>query len=991
MSFTEPSLNDALAEVLGEKIGHWTITSEHKRVIRGQARKQPDIIVRSPGRTTVVIENEFSPASDVEAEASGRLGLVLDPSGEEIRSVIALVSDAALKNCRTARDARRHIPEVQFCFALHSPEVRFPCSGYLRGNIDDLVWFILHAGTPADTLERAVRTLDSEVHSAISILEETAGSNPDTLIRFARLLKQDFADDAFTSRKAQVRSIRQAFGIIATVMLNAMMYQQRLAESTHAVRNLARLRTDGDLNQTGVLSEWSRILDINYFSIFDLARNLLREINHPHMATRLVRRLAQGTDALTQEGVISSEDLSGVVFQRFITDRKYLATFYTRPQSAALLAHLAIPSRSEPSAYRTLRLADLACGTGTLIHAAYRRLAILEELAGGDPKADHPHMMAKGLTAADIVPSAAHLTASMLSSVYPARTYEDTRVLIPQYGRMWEDDTREAKKKSEVRLGSLELMSQEARLRLLLPTASKHQKVSGRGERLTTLSDVTPHASQDVVIMNPPFTRAGSDWDYEGQHVKQYRGLGTTKKEQQLMAKRQTALFRNTCFHGYAGLGSAFVALADKMIKDSGVLAFVLPLTVTVGSSWQKVRDMIRDGYGDLTIVSIADEPDSNRSFSADTGMAEVLLVAKKGGQRSARFVCLNRPLDSTLLAHAVAQAILSCAPQRIDGSLTGGTQIKVGDDLVGSALTVPWAELQMWNVVGIRDLLLAQIMHHLAQGVVSLPTLGKFKIPVCKVDDLAVIGMNDINVAGGKYAPFTKGPLSRFPIYSVLWNHDADRERGFMVRPDYELRLKDGMEAKAEKVWSMRSHAHFSRGTRFTSQSLTACFSPEPCLGGRAWPTVQMKTRAHEAAHVAWANSTLGCMLHWYWGNRQQTGRASFSVTKYPRLPTLDVRHLSKRQLDRGMAIVERFSDGRLLPMNEAHVDDARHHLDRAVLVQMLGLPEDIMEPLKIVRNRWCAEPSVHGGKKTRLRKTVSDKSDLRVLMAAEERHPYG
>ena len=42
-------------------------------------------------------------------------------------------------------------------------------------------------------------------------------------------------------------------------------------------------------------------------------------------------------------GVSQSHDLSGTVFQRLIADRKFLATFYTRPESAALLAHLAIP------------------------------------------------------------------------------------------------------------------------------------------------------------------------------------------------------------------------------------------------------------------------------------------------------------------------------------------------------------------------------------------------------------------------------------------------------------------------------------------------------------------------------------------------------------------------------------------------------------------------------------------------------------------------
>ena len=35
-------------------------------------------------------------------------------------------------------------------------------------------------------------------------------------------------------------------------------------------------------------------------------------------------------------------------------------------------------------------------------------------------------------------------------------------------------------------------------------------------------------------------------------------------------------------------------------------------------------------------------------------------------------------------------------------------------------------------------------------------------------------------------------------------------------------------------------------------------------------------------------------------------------------------------------------------------------------MLIDLLGLPEDIMEPLAMLRRQWCAEPSVHGGKGT-------------------------
>ena len=57
------------------------------------------------------------------------------------------------------------------------------------------------------------------------------------------------------------------------------------------------------------------------------------------------------------------------------------------------------------------------------------------------------------------------------------------------------------------------------------------------------------------------------------------------------------------------------------------------------------------------------------------------------------------------------------------------------------------------------------------------------------------------------------------------------------------------------------------------------------------------------------------------------------------------------------------------LLPANEAYQDPVRADLDRAVLVRLLGLSDGIEDSLRLLRNQWCAEPSVHGGKDTRIR----------------------
>ena len=64
---------------------------------------------------------------------------------------------------------------------------------------------------------------------------------------------------------------------------------------------------------------------------------------------------------------------------------------------------------------------------------------------------------------------------------------------------------------------------------------------------------------------------------------------------------------------------------------------------------------------------------------------------------------------------------------------------------------------------------------------------------------------------------------------------------------------------------------------------------------------------------------------------------------------------------------ILNRFRERAFLPANEAYRDAVRQDLDRAVLVDMLEMSTDLLDPLATLRLRWCSEPSVHGGKGTR------------------------
>ena len=90
-------------------------------------------------------------------------------------------------------------------------------------------------------------------------------------------------------------------------------------------------------------------------------------------------------------------------------------------------------------------------------------------------------------------------------------------------------------------------------------------------------------------------------------------------------------------------------------------------------------------------------------------------------------------------------------------------------------------------------------------------------------------------------------------------------------------------------------------------------------------------------------------------------------TITQLPELLSPDVRQLTRDQIARSQKIFTDFLDYEFLPANEAYRDPARQAFDQAVLVDLLDLPESMLESLAVLRRQWCAEPTVHGGKSTR------------------------
>lgn len=965
MPIIENQLNGRIATLLGNLDRRWTVRGENTGAFEGRAAT-PDILVTQRAASPVVIENEYLPAYTVENEAASRLGASLDFSvvnaSGRIDSAICLRSPIDIRGCDNLNQVDEMLQRgIRLEYALLTGQdstsyERFPETGYITGNLRDLAAFIDQAAVPAAAVEKAVDNLQAGVRVVAGILMEAVELTQGTDEAIATTLKQDF--DEQTAR------------IAATIMINAVVFHQNLA-GQHGIRSLTQIMAERDGTQLTMIREWDRILDINYWSIFHVARELLVNINPPFYAGDMLAVMVETANRLRD--VAQSHDLAGSVFQKLIADRKFLATYYTRPETAALLAHLAIPDGdqwSDPDKTRAFQVADYACGTGTLLHAAYRRINRLHRLAGGDPAQLHGYMMGNSLTGCDVLPSAAHLTASMLSSAHPGDVYDKTRTVVTEYG-----DTEDG----GVSVGSLDLLNGRTAIRALL-SVTQSSVVTGAGEIPAQLNVEMPMASQDLVIMNPPFTRAGSDWEGDqraSDSVKPFRGLSNDLETQTKMSATVRRYAQGTCAHGYAGLASHFLALADKMVKDDGTIALVLPLTAMHGTSWGKARDLIRKHYGDITVITIAASSDDDRSFSADTGMAEALLICRKSVDAirgRGRFVSLGqRPrseMEAGEIGRALYQLMSDAALRTLEAGPYGGNRLVIGQSELGEVLGAPLDE-GPWSVAGVADYGVAQTAHQLAQGRVWLSSMAEAHapvIPVNTVGDVCQVGLHDANIVGrGSQAAFVRSDYSESATFPLLWGHDADRERSLIVSPDSQGRVQIGKEERSQIIWETRSHAHHNRDFRFNSQSLAIAFTERQTIGGRAWPSVQFASRAQEITYSLWGNSTLGLLLYWWHSSRQQSGRGSMPISAVRTMPTLDITQLTADQLAVAESIFGDMSGAEFLPANESYRDDRRKELDRRVLIEMLELPEGILEPLDLLRLKWCSEPSVHGGKGTR------------------------
>ena len=992
----EQTINTSLGEVLQFLGRGWSVRSEHIGKIF-QEGGRPDILIEKQDGWPIVIEAEVGNHRQAEIEAQSRLGNCLVFSGTVIHAVIALVYPSELREYQGSA-LREVLKEVTLEYSLFTTEAdgsvsRFPKAGWLSGNVSELIVLLHRSSIPSWRIEALADTLELGIVRANGLFSLTHTHGSTLGKRIASFLGQSDDKEGQTRRMAM------------TVVVDALVFHAALSESEmevqtdppRSVRSPTELRQKGEFQPTQVLDEWELILEVNYWPIFHTAGEIIR-ILPTKLAASILGILWETAEELIVGGVTKSHDLTGIVFQRLIADRKFLATYYTRPSGAALLAGLAMPVQKPIAGgdwgsfdhLSTARIGDFACGTGTLLSTAYQRLGLLHEIHGGDPRALHPIMMEHGLVGLDVLTVAVHLTAAMLAGSHPDTPFGGECLLTMPYGsHSW-----------GVCLGSLDLLSEQTSFEIIQTAA---ESAGGRGTKeVKNLVQQVGHEQFDLVIMNPPFTRHGArEGDRTGVHNPAFAAFEATEEEQDKLSKHLRDLGAGGHAHGHAGLASYFVDLAVRKTARCGTLALVLPLTALSGTSWGKIRTLLCKEFTSSVVVTIADEGSHSRSFSADTGMAECLFIGKKdqkdqseNSERRATFVILTSQPKDTLegeqLAHTVSRILNKEEVRCLEDGPFGGTRILLGETLRGEILDCPLPEKGAWQMVGVKDSTLGQTAYQITNGclwIEGMPKKTLVNIPVALVKDVVQrMGPHDLDITGAakKADGLPQGPFEHFlgtpegAAYPCLWNHDASRERRLRVEPDSHCRVREiagkipeALLARAEARWATAARAHYNRDLQFNSQSLIVAMTEQLSIGGRAWPTVVFSDPSHEFTFAVWSNSTLGLLCHWWMSNKSQAGRGTSTITSIPTFTTLDLKKLSLHQHSVAQETFNRISCERLLPFDQIDEDPVRAELDRCLIVDILGLSPDLCVsggPMDRLRVKLASEPQIHSDKKTRV-----------------------
>ncbi len=811
-------------------------------------------------------------------------------------------------------------------------------------------------GSPADIADQ-LRVLPLEIEgtdrvvAAAAVIEhavEQSAVELATHARTARRVRDVIAQTDQESDRAK------ALRIGCLVLFNALAFHLRLSEKHDAVAGVTEAWRDGI---PGLFQAWRYICEnIDYVPVFDLAATILDIlIDAPADWHRPV--LEPLLKAIDDTRRLEGHDLSGRLFHTLLTDAKFTGAYYTSVPAATLLTRLVFhnwPAGVDWSDHEfpaSLNVADIACGTGTLLMAVAAEAERRHTEAGGRSAPGlHKAMVEQALHGYDVQLSAVHFAATSLAMLNPDIQFDRMNLYVMPLGADGDD----------ISLGSLDFLGEtQAAVQFALSpdsmgaggrTIRDAGRVYGGGpdgvqeEELATLPEL------DLAIMNPPFTRSVFGNLLFGSLPAAERRQLRQELSRRLKSRMGTAT---------AGLGAAFVAAASpKLRPGEGRLALVLPATVCTGPSWQQTRSLIeRDFALDMVIVS----HDPRRwNFSDSTDLSEALLIAtRRSADSHARderttFVNLWQNPDGVLDAHRAAQAISETTPANLED--TGTALLTVDGQHVGELLAVPSSKILSRQWAGVqfaRADLTRSALRLLDDGEVWVPGESAVgQIPLCPLAELGEIGPDVRDLWDG----FDR--TDAITAYPMIENHDTDQRRWISTEPDKYLvplvEPRPGRNLKlVQTLWPKAGRLLLGARFWLNTVRVVAMRSNRNVLASMWWP-IRVDDEASEKALALWLNSSIGLLTLFATRNTTRGAWVQMKKADLVGMPVLDLRAIAPEQLQSLSQLFDEVAEEEFERLPAMADCTARRRLDDG-LAEILGLPN-----LDGLRRLLASEPVV-------------------------------
>ena len=793
-------------------------------------------------------------------------------------------------------------------------------------------------------IEGTDRVYAATLEVGYALTEAVRGLN--THARVARLVAEVVAETA----DEKEREAGKRIGCL--VLFNALAFHRRLALVRDDIPSVEEVAAEG---AKPLQAAWEEICtDIDYVPVFEVAREILRVLAYgdPEHQQPVLRPLLE---AVHKTRHLEGHDLSGRLFHTLLSDAKFSGAYYTSVPAAAMLAHLVFdgwPKDVDWSDHEfpaSLNVADLACGTGTLLMAVASETQRRHADAGGrDAPSLHKHLVEQALIGFDVQLSAIHFAATSLALLNPDIQFDKMNLYTMPLGV--ESDN--------IRLGSLEFLgSREAPVQMplggggdLAIVPQDVGRVSGEGTKGAAEGVTVRLPDLDLVIMNPPFTRSIGGNLLFGNLPKAVRNKlqGELKRRTK---KRDAGVT--------AGLSPAFVAAAaPKLRPGEGRLALVLPLTVCTGPSWQQTRSLIEREFTIDTVIASHDPEHWN--FSDSTDLSEALLIATRRAENGrplnyeTRFVSLWRNPRGVIDAQKIAQAVETTAPARIDAD--GTSLLSIDDRHVGEVMLMPSDQIAGSQWVGVqfaRADVTRIASRLLTDGSVRMPGDADVGVvPLTPLSELGQIGPDVRDLWDG----FNR--TSGVTAYEMIDGHNTNKRTRLLAEPDNYLspltKPKPGRKLKPlNLLWPKAATLLIAERLRLNTCRIAALRTPRKVLSNVFW-TVKIDDDQLEQALALWLNSSIGLLALLATRNTTEGPWVKLKKADLAEMPILDVRQLTQDQLNALHALFNEMAEDEFLPLPQMADDPARAKLDDG-LAEILDLPN--LEPL---RRLLASEPVV-------------------------------